>query len=366
VRVLFLAGYENPAYQRKVDLLADAPDVELVLLNSSRRLPAGRRQSASGQRSYTIAHMARAWGGSDPHRSLYWPPGLALRRHRPDVIHCEFEQESLGAAQAALVRRLLRPHAALILYAYQNILRPRRRLVRAVSRLTLRAAPAVVCASQGAADVLRQQGYTGQTPILPVLGIDTNVFHPGPGAERAGELVIGYAGRLAPEKDLPTLLRAAAQMRGPARLIIAGEGSEAYALATLARELGIAQDCEFRGPVGYGDIPVLLRAFDVLVLPSRTMPHWKEQFGRVLVEAMACGVVVVGSSSGAIPEVLGGAGVIFPEGDAPALAQSLDDLAQRPEERRALRERGLARVREHYTVQHIAAEVLALWRRLAA
>src|SRR5260221_14335510 len=84
---------------------------------------------------------------------------------------------------------------------------------------------------------------------------------------------------------------------------------------------------------------------DALVLRSLTTPVWKEQFGRVLTEAMACGVPVVGSSSGAIPEVIGEAGLIFPEGDAAALAGCLAKLQQPPALRLALAQRGLARAR---------------------
>ena len=71
------------------------------------------------------------------------------------------------------------------------------------------------------------------------------------------------------------------------------------------------------------DVPRHLRALDALVLPSESTPLWKEQFGHVLIEAMACGVPVVGSDSGAIPEVIGEAGLLFPGGgrDGPARAR---------------------------------------------
>ena len=67
------------------------------------------------------------------------------------------------------------------------------------------------------------------------------------------------------------------------------------------------------------EVPAVLRALDVLVLPSLTTPSWKEQFGRVLQEAMACAIPVVGSDSGEIPHVIGDAGLVTPEGDAAAL-----------------------------------------------
>ncbi len=366
MRVLFLTGYAHETYQRKVDYLANAPEVDLLQLNSSAGIATGQRASADKRRTYTIAPMtARQLGrAGDPHRELFRPLTFELRRFQPDLIHCEFEQESLGAAQVALARRLLRPQAALTLYAYQNLLRPRQAAVRALSAFTRRAAGAVVCASTEAADVLRRQGYRGLTPIIPGMGVDTTRFTPEPSLPLRARLVVGYAGRLVPEKDIATLLRAVADMQSEVALALAGGGPEQAALAALSEALGLGERCRFAGPVDYEAMPAFLRGLDVLVLPSRTTPNWKEQFGRVLVEAMACGVVVVGSNSGAIPEVMGEAGGVFPEGDAAALARVLDDLAAHPERRAELRERGLARVQAHYTVERVAAAVGQLWQDL--
>ncbi len=76
------------------------------------------------------------------------------------------------------------------------------------------------------------------------------------------------------------------------------------------------------------DVPRALAEIDTLAAPSLTQPHWKEQFGRVLIEAMACGVPVVGSDSGEIPQVVGDAGLIVPEGDVAALRAALLHLAE--------------------------------------
>jgi glycosyltransferase involved in cell wall biosynthesis len=90
-----------------------------------------------------------------------------------------------------------------------------------------------------------------------------------------------------------------------------------------------------------------------VVLPSCTTRVWKEQFGRILVEAMACKVPVVGSDSGAIPEVVGNAGLIFPEGDVAMLAECLQRLKESPELRHELAERGYVRATTLYSQEHI-------------
>jgi glycosyltransferase involved in cell wall biosynthesis len=105
-----------------------------------------------------------------------------------------------------------------------------------------------------------------------------------------------------------------------------------------------------------------MRAFDVMVLPSRSIPTWREQFGRVLTEAMACGTPLIGSSCGAIPEVIGDAGLIVPEEDHLALAGALDRLAGDGRLRERLSERALARTREHFDPRANLERLVDLFR----
>ena len=111
-------------------------------------------------------------------------------------------------------------------------------------------------------------------------------------------------------------------------------------------------------------MPVFFRQLDVLLVPSLTRPNWKEQFGRVLIEAMACGTVPIGSDSGAIPNVIGGAGLIVPEGDVTALAHALRRLLQDDELRHDLAGQGRARVEAHFTQAQIAAQTVDVYREM--
>jgi glycosyltransferase involved in cell wall biosynthesis len=101
-------------------------------------------------------------------------------------------------------------------------------------------------------------------------------------------------------------------------------------------------------------------------MPSLAAPNWKEQFGRMLVEAMACQVPVVGSDSGEIARVIGDAGLVFPQGDVPALAACLRRLRDDSALRRDLAAKGLARVRAHFTQAQIAAQTAAAYREVLA
>jgi glycosyltransferase involved in cell wall biosynthesis len=114
------------------------------------------------------------------------------------------------------------------------------------------------------------------------------------------------------------------------------------------------------------EMPTQFAQMDCLVLPSRTRPNWKEQFGRVLIEAMACGVPVIGADSGEIPNVIGAAGWLFPEGNAAALAERLRELWQQPEARLLLSSLGRQRVQALYTQRRVAEDTVKMYRELMA
>ena len=370
-RVLFIAGYTRPAEHHKVERLADAEDVEIRhLLGPTGGRSSGVYPSANGRGSYVIHVGNRILGRpDDPHRAFGWPPDYSLTGFKPDLIHYEGELESLGAAEVVALRWLLARKAKLILNAWQNILRPRRRLVRLIIDMNLAGADQVLCANQEAGVVLRSQGYRGRISVLPIMGVDTRSFYPRDTAALRREMglagfVVGYAGRLVPEKGIDTLLQAAARVEPMPSVLLLGDGPEKPHLDRLATELGFGLRCRFLSGLPHEAMPDYLNALDVLVLPSRTTALWKEQLGRVLLETMACAVSVVGSDSGAIPEVIGDAGRVFPEGNVAALTEIIQELAISPERRANLGERGYHRATEIYSVDALAVQTLATWREL--
>jgi glycosyltransferase involved in cell wall biosynthesis len=113
-------------------------------------------------------------------------------------------------------------------------------------------------------------------------------------------------------------------------------------------------------------MPAYLGQLDILVLPSRTSANWKEQFGRILVEAMACEVTVIGSDSGEIPNVIGEAGLIFAEDNVEELYNHLLTLLKDDILRRRLGRLGRERVLNHYTQEQIAAKTVDVYREMMA
>jgi glycosyltransferase involved in cell wall biosynthesis len=124
------------------------------------------------------------------------------------------------------------------------------------------------------------------------------------------------------EKGHYDVLRALAALRDPPRALLVGDGPERERLLAYASELGLGSRVEIRA-VPYAEMPSVFGAASCVVLGSLPTPHWEEQFGMVLAEAMAARVPVLASSSGAIPEVLGPGAHLFAPGDWPELARLL-------------------------------------------
>ncbi len=212
--------------------------------------------------------------------------------------------------------------------------------------------------------MLRRKGFRKPVAVIPQFGVDPELFQPRPAPKGGGPFVVGYVGRLVESKGLLDLLPAVAGLAGDWRLELVGAGPLRDEIERRSAALGIADRVGISSEVPSTEVPRVLQGFDVLVLPSRSTPSWVEQFGRVLVEAMACGVPVVGSTSGEIPNVIGDAGLVFPEGDVEALRGALARLAASPEVGLSLGEVGRRRVLERYTQARIAEATYRVYQEM--
>lgn len=352
------------AYQKKLEELARLPGMELTVLvpsywRDSRGVTRLERRFTQG---YNLHVVPMALNG---HFHLHWYPGLGarLRVLRPDIVHVDEEPYNLATWQAMRLARALGSPACF--FTWQNLPRAYPPPFRWFERYNYRHAAHALAGTQAAAETLRRKGYTGPLSIVPQFGVDPEEYRPAGTPGRRESFTIGYAGGLVPEKGIDVLLRALAGLAECWEAHLAGEGAEGPRLARLAQALGIGERVHFRGRIPSSEMPDFYRSLDVLVLPSRSRPNWTEQFGRVLIEAMACGVAVVGSTCGEIPQVIGEAGLIFPEGDASALRAHLARLQADPSLRAELAARGRARVLSHYTQARIAADTYAVYRQMA-
>jgi glycosyltransferase involved in cell wall biosynthesis len=175
------------------------------------------------------------------------------------------------------------------------------------------------------------------------------------------ELTYGFVGNLSLRKGTDVLIRAFARMAMPgAVLVIAGDGAQSSAYRSLAVTLGA--NVMFLGTVARDEIPNLMAAIDILVVPSRTTPGGSEQFGRVLVEAMFAGIPVIASKSGSIPKVVGQHGILVPEGDENSLVEAMKIL-QAPEKRGEIADEARRYALSTYHPRVVAASTIELLNR---
>jgi glycosyltransferase involved in cell wall biosynthesis len=351
-------------YQRKLEEIASFPDIELMVAvppswrEGSRLIPLERAHTAG----YQLVVEPVVFSGRF-HLHFYPRLGRRLRAFAPDVVHVDEEPYNLATFHA--LRLAKRAGSRVLWFTWQNLNRRYPLFFRLIERYNLRHADYAIAGSAGAAAVWRDKGFVGPLVVIPQFGVDPDIFIPRTDEHSAArDFIVGYVGRLAPEKGVDLLLGAVAGMDGAWRLIVAGAGSERERLEGLVRHLGLADRILFEGFVPSLRTPALYRQLDALVLPSRSQSNWVEQFGRVLIEAMACGVPVIGSDCGEIPNVVGDAGLIFPEGDTDALRRCLARLMRDPDLWNNLARRGRERVLARFTQAQIAAQTVAVYREM--
>jgi len=291
-----------------------------------------------------------------------------LRRLQPDVIYVHNEPYAASTAQVLFANHLSGLHARFGFYSAQNIVKSYPLPFSWTERYVYRESEFAFPCSQTVLETLRHKGYTARATHLP-LGIDPDLYRPYPEdnpvkaqLRERGTPVIGFLGRITKEKGLDTFFRALARLPEQTSwtMIVVGDGDYADNLRKQAKALNISNRVQWTGYVDHEEAPRYLSAFDLLVLPSETQPNWKEQFGRVLVESMACGTPVLGSDSGEIPHLIErtGGGLTFPEGDAAACACQLQRLLDDNELRTTLARRGRDSVYDRYTHAALAEDFI--------
>jgi glycosyltransferase involved in cell wall biosynthesis len=290
--------------------------------------------------------------------------GRILRERRPDLVYVHHEPYALATIQWAIA---IRDRVPFGFYAAQNLLKTYPRPIRLGERFVHRHASFALPVAGEVEHVLRQRGYRGASEVMP-LAIDPGMF----GAiadDEASPPVIRYFGRLSEEKGVDTLLEACAKIRDlDYRCLIAGDGPARAQLHDLARSLDLDGRVEWLGYVDHAEVGRLYERMNVVVVPSKTTSFWKEQFGRVVLEALAAGVPVVTSDSGELPRLVGrtSGGWTFPEGDAGALARVLRGVVPDPELRRRTGAIGARCVHEHFELDAVVDRFAAVLREHAS
>ncbi|HCU73336.1 MAG TPA: glycosyl transferase family 1 [Chloroflexi bacterium] len=344
------------AHHDKLRALASVNDVDVLAVVPDRWVESGQVAMAERPRprGYEVEHVSLALNG---HYHLYWFRELRrlVRRFRPDVLHIDEEPYNLASALAC--RDALDVGAAPVFFAWQNLSRRYPPPVRWIENYVLRCADGIA-GTERARQVLVSKGHRRASVVIPQFGVDPDIFVPNVNPRSNGQFVIGYAGRLVPEKGVDVLIRAVRAIGGNSVLRIAGDGPTMDHL----RRLEPIVNVEFVGGVPSEEMPSFYQDLDVFVLPSVGRKGWVEQFGRAAVEAMACGVPTIVSDMGELPSVVGDGGEIVPAGDVDALSTMLRTLRGEVGRRQELAVNGRERVLGRFTTRAVAQATASFYR----
>lgn len=285
-----------------------------------------------------------------------------------DVVHCWEEPYILAGGQVAWWTP---PGAALVFRSAQSIDKTYPPPFSWVERYAMRRAAGWICSGSLVAQTLaRRRGYDKPMAQIP-LGVDVRRFRPDPAAGRAvlqslgwgpGPPVVGYLGRFVPEKGLDLLTRALDRLGTGWRALLVGAGPMELRLRAWAA--GHGDRVRVCADVTHDHVPAYLNAMAVLCTPSQTAPNWREQFGRMAIEAFATGVPFVGSDSGEIPFVVKDAGVVVGEKDESGWVRAIAELLADPARCRELADRGLQRARDEFAWPVVARRHLEFFDQL--
>jgi glycosyltransferase involved in cell wall biosynthesis len=352
--------------QRKLEELAKFNDIELTLLTPAYwHSDDGSKQVIEPlyANGYRMIVTPTVFNG---HFHIYFYSQLKkiMREVQPEILHIDEEPYNFATFQAMRLAQQKRIPALFV--AWQNIYRDYPPPFRQIEQYNYRHAKLALAGNLDVAEVLKRKGFNGPIRILP-LSIDPNIYQrteSRPLRASDAPFIIGYVGRLVKPKGLTLLVEALSDLPEFCRVVFIGHGPMKGELEELAKRLKVVNRVIFKEAIPPQDVPLEMQKMDVLVLPSLTRTNWMEQFGRVLIEAMACETPVIGSNSGEIPRVIDNAGLIFPEGNVQELSRCIRKLLDEPEHYAQLASKGRQRVLEHYTQERIVLQIYKVYQEM--
>jgi len=325
------------------------------------------RSQDLSQDSIELAKLPVVFAGNEPW--YFYLHGLAktIRTFNPDIIHVEQGTDALCYFQVHIIKKLFFKKFKTIFFTWVNWETKNRFPLSFIEKMNLRWASVAICGNQEARQLLINKDFLKPIYVLPQLGVDINIFKKTEIVKLKKSLmldgfVIGYIGRLVEEKGILDLLEAFKLLDFKSSLLLLGDGELKKGIKNWIEVNELRDRVRLLDPVINVEVIPYLNCLDMLVLPSRTTKKWKEQFGHVIIEAMACEVPVIGSDSAEIPNVIGNAGLIFKEGDIQDLANKITILYKDFALRAKIAKLGLERVRNNFTHEKIAEKTYKIYQ----
>lgn len=361
------------------------PEIEVTIVVPQRWRPGGVQNKTiesqpRDEGNFRIVPIANFSENNQGLLTFGWKIVSFLRSFQPDIIQVEQGVKSFAYAQFITLNKVLGLNAKNCFFTWWNLPYTNKFPVSLLEQYNLSNTDGLVAGNQDGADILQEHGYKGKVKVMPQLGVDEKLFSPQFEPELTEKLnidndnfIIGFVGRFVEEKGILTLIDAVSRLTEHNwKLLLLGRGELKAEIQKRAKEAGILERLILVESVPHDEVPRYINLMNVLVLPSETTYKfktltavgWKEQFGHVLIEAMACKVAVIGSDSGEIPNVIRDVGLVFPEGNTEQLCMNLQQLIENQELRAFLARQGYEKAMKQYTNKALAKELLAFYQTL--
>jgi len=291
--------------------------------------------------TYDVAHTADTW------YAFSFQAALVKKKYGNRLVVTQWENIPFALEDRPLIRHM------------KKVVRGNADLFMAVSHSSERA--------------LLTEGVPKEKVHVIPMGVDVERFHPmykDRGlCSKLGladdEIVFLFIGRLIEEKGILDLISAYGAIvhdfPSRTRLMVVGEGSLRERAKHLAHQLGIEKSVEFIGSQPYDEMPRLFSIADIFVLPSVPTRTWEEQYGMVLVEAMASGKALISTRTGAIPEVVGPAGMVVPPRQPNRLYEAMRELVISGQKREELGKIARSMAIERYDSRQVAGTLSCIY-----
>ncbi len=281
-----------------------------------------------------------------------------LRITKPNVLYVEQGDYALSYFHIIMLSIFFAPRAKRLFFTWVNwkpdVSLKHRLFFGTIGKINRFFSHGAIVGNYDAQVILEEKRFKKPILVLPQLGIDVHMPHE---SAPHTKYSIGFVGRLVDEKGIFDLLHAFYSIykkHADWKLVFVGTGPAKDDLIKTIDELSLQKVVEIKEPVPHEEIFSLLKTIDILVLPSYDIPTWREQFGHIIIEAMALKIPIIGSTGGEIPNVIGNAGCIFTQRNISDLSMKMHLLMKDPELRKSMGEKGFERVKQEYSHEVIA------------
>lgn len=292
--------------------------------------------------------------------------GLEKKVNGYDVVdtadpHYYYSYQLAKMRQKKQIKKLLVTYCEIIPFNNESVYQKKKNKYFTISQ-----ADAFICHTKLSRDTLVLEGANPDKISIVHLGVDLQRFAP-VRREISNDITLLFVGRLVPEKGIKELYKAFTIIRGNVKqkivLQIIGEGPLESWLKMKIKQDDLENYIKIK-KISYDQIHKAYQAADIFVLPSQPTKTIAEQYGMVLIEAMACGLPVVASNIGAIPEVVGEAGIVTDTSNIENLSNKLDQLISDRKMRENLSAKALQRATEMFDCRKTAATIGTIYSRL--